>query len=71
MFRAVSDANPGPGEIDLGGAPSVLIAPLALVPRGSRLAAASFVVAPGRKRVPSLLLSTAARDPGKDLGMGY
>jgi hypothetical protein len=34
-----------------------------LAQRGSRTAAAYFVVAPGRKRVPSLLLSTVARDP--------
>ena len=30
---------------------------------GSRVVAAYFVVVLGRKRVPSLLLSTAARDP--------
>jgi hypothetical protein len=39
-----------------------LIAPLdRLAPRGSRLAAAYFVVARGRNACP--LLSTAARDP--------
>jgi hypothetical protein len=42
-----------------------LIASLAkLARRGSRFVAAYFVVARGRKRVPSLLLSTPARDPG-------
>jgi hypothetical protein len=43
----------------------LLIAPLAaLAPRGSRLAAAYFVVAPGRKSVsPRSSSGTAARDP--------
>jgi hypothetical protein len=68
----VSDANPGPAETDLGGAPSVLIALLAGAFRADR----AWQPPPSsslreEKRVPSLLLSTAARDPGKDLGMGY
>jgi hypothetical protein len=38
--------------------------------RGARLAAAYFVVTRGQKRVPSFLLSTAARDPDTVAGMG-
>jgi hypothetical protein len=41
-----------------------LIAPLTtFAPRGSRFIAASFVVTRDEKHVPSILLTTAARDP--------